>query len=83
MDPARRVSRRAVLGSLAATAYSAAAAPLLAGPATSGLAAGHQPAAGREPAARTPRSRGWFAPGDDVRHERTWMAWPRIRPSDS
>jgi agmatine deiminase len=24
----------------------------------------------------TPRSSGWFAPADHVRHSRTWMAWP-------
>jgi agmatine deiminase len=24
----------------------------------------------------TPRSAGWFAPADHVRHTRTWMAWP-------
>jgi hypothetical protein len=80
MDPARRVPRRAVLASLAASASGAAAAPLLAGPAAAtGRPAGHRPAAGRMPAGATARGRGWFAPGDDARHERTWMAWPAGR----
>jgi agmatine deiminase len=79
MNPARRISRRAVLGGLAATAYGAAATPLLPGAAAGGVAAGHRPVAGYKSAARTPHSQGWFAPGDDVRHERTWMAWPARR----
>jgi agmatine deiminase len=68
MNPARHVSRRAVLAGLAATASGAAAAPLLAGP-----------SAASDRAAATPRGLGWFAPGDDARHERTWMAWPARR----
>ena len=77
MNPARCISRRAVLAGLAATASGAAVAPLLAEPSVaSDRAVGHRPTAGRRPAAGTPRGGGWFAPGDDTRHERTWMAWP-------
>jgi agmatine deiminase len=80
MNPARPVPRRAVLASLAAAASGAAAAPLLAEPAAAtGRPAGHRPTASRQPAAATPRGAGWFAPGDDAPHERTWMAWPARR----
>ena len=65
------LSRRVVLAGLAATVSGAAAAAFLAEPGAASASA-----AGREPAAATPRSEGWFAPGDDARHERTWMAWP-------
>ncbi len=74
MKPARRISRRAVLGGLAATV---SAAPLHA--AVSDRASGHPATASRHPATGTPRSRGWSAPGDEVPHERTWMAWPARR----
>jgi agmatine deiminase len=54
--------------------------PWLAEPsAASDRPAGHDPAASRKPAAGTPRGEGWFTPGDDVPHERTWMAWPARR----
>ena len=68
------LSRRVVLAGLAATVSGAAAAAFLAEPGAASASA-----AGREPAAATPRSEGWFAPGDDARHERTWMAWPARR----
>jgi agmatine deiminase len=74
VNPALRVSRRTVLAGLAAAASSAPAAAVLAEP-----AAASDRVAGRKPAAGTPRGQGWFAPGDDVRHERTWMAWPARR----
>jgi agmatine deiminase len=80
MNPVRRISRRAVLAGLAASASGAAVRPLL--PEASAAAdrpGGYRPAAGRKSAAATPRGAGWFAPGDDVRHERTWMAWPARR----
>jgi agmatine deiminase len=69
----RGLSRRAVLAGLAVS-------PVLAGgAAASGSAAGRRPMSGSQPAAGTPRSEGWHAPGDDARHERTWMAWPARR----
>jgi agmatine deiminase len=73
VNSALRISRRTVLAGLAA-ASGAAAATVLAEP-----AAASDRVAGREPAARTPRGAGWFAPDDDARHERTWMAWPARR----
>jgi agmatine deiminase len=71
MNPSDRISRRAVLAGLAAVASGAAATTLLAEP-----VAASDHVAGRRPAVATPRGEGWFAPGDDARHERTWMAWP-------
>jgi len=52
------LSRRVVLAGLAATVSGAAAAAFLAEPGAASASA-----AGREPAAATPRSEGWFAPG--------------------
>jgi agmatine deiminase len=76
-DPACCISRRAVLAGGAAAVSGVVAGPLL----TSGGAAGERGGqtglrAGTRPAAGSPGSEGWFAPGDEVRHERTWMAWP-------
>ncbi len=51
-----------------AGAAAAAAPPLL------GLAS-----SGAHPPAQVRRSEGWFAPEDEARHERTWMAWPARR----
>lgn len=62
--PPQPSSRRTVLAGVAAAAAGAATRPLL-GPAT------------RRPSG--PRSEGWYVPGDDARHERTWMAWPARR----
>jgi agmatine deiminase len=62
------VSRRTVLSGVAVTVAGAAAAPLL--HTSAGPALRPQP---------TPRSQGWYAPDDNVRHERTWMAWPARR----
>jgi agmatine deiminase len=73
-DPGPRgLSRRAVLGGGAVLAAGAVA-PCGPAPGLAGGAAGsiHLDRAG----ASTPRSQGWFAPADHVRHTRTWMAWP-------
>jgi agmatine deiminase len=67
-SPVRCISRRAVLAGLAATVWGVAAAPWSA-----------MAGAASDRAAGTPRGEGWFAPGDDARHERTWMAWPARR----
>jgi agmatine deiminase len=80
VNPARGLSRRAVLAGLAAAVSGAAGMPWPAEPsAASDRPAGHDPAASRKPAAGTPRGEGWFTPSDDAPHERTWMAWPARR----
>ena len=79
-DPGRQrarpegLSRRAVLAGGAVTAAGAVAARGQEAPSRPRGAAGsiHQDRA----EAATPRSQGWSAPADHVRHSRTWMAWP-------
>ena len=76
MNPARCIARRAVLAGGAAAVSGAVARPLLTMSAAAGERGGETgPEAGTWPAAGSPRREGWFAPGDEVRHERTWMAW--------
>ncbi|HEY6278410.1 MAG TPA: agmatine deiminase family protein [Streptosporangiaceae bacterium] len=71
---ARVLPRRAVLACAAAAASGAVAAGCGGAPVPDdGEAAGAQVQRGGD---GTPRSAGWFAPADHVRHSRTWMAWP-------
>ena len=65
---ADQLSRRTVLGGVAVAVAGTAASGLLRGSAS--------PARRTRP---TPCSEGWYAPDDNVRHERTWMAWPARR----
>ena len=65
---ADQLSRRTVLGGVAVS---------VAGTAVSGLLRGSASPVRR--AQPTPRREGWYAPDDNVRHERTWMAWPARR----
>jgi agmatine deiminase len=77
VNPARCIPRRAVLAGGAAAVSGAVAGPLLTMSGAAGERGGETgPQGGTWPAAGSPRSEGWFAPGDEVRHERTWMAWP-------